>query len=170
MAPHWAWWNGPLGASTGLPKTSTFSKCSFELRARSRRKKKALPCQSLLPLFVTVFTVPPAAWPNSAGAEAARTWNSRTASWLNAAATAPVKASSLSKPSTITWLARARWPAKVRPEEAVGPVGGVRSATTAGLSREKATKSRPLAGSPSIERASVRAATAAPSLPSPVPS
>ena len=109
----------------GLPNTSYFSKCPLEFRpgraGRRTRRRASRWCRS----GSTVLTVPPDACPNSAGAEAASTWNSRTASWLKAAATPPVKASSLAKPSTMTWFERARWPAKDNPDDAVGPVGGV---------------------------------------------
>src|SRR5512141_1957942 len=101
VAPYWLWENF----------------WSPELRGRlasrllSRRKKNNEPPNWLPPLFVTTFTVPPAARPYSAEKPFATTWNSWTASWLNVERTEPVDTSLLSRPSTITLLDRGLMPA-----------------------------------------------------------
>ena len=79
-----------------------------------------------------------------------RTWNSRTASWLKVARTAPTMGSLLSSPSTMMLFERARWPVKERPEVADAPCCGVLSRLTPGVMTEKLMKLRPLMGRFSI--------------------
>ena len=74
------------------------------------------------------------------------TWNSRTASWLKVARTAPTTGSLLSSPSTMMLFDRARWPVKDRPDVAEAPCCGVRSVVTPGVMTEKLMKLRPLIG------------------------
>src|SRR5512139_2065257 len=109
-----------------------------------------LPAYLFVPPFVTMFTTPPEALPNSAGYELAITWNSCTASWLNVARTELVLLSLLSRPSTVMLFDRARCPAKVRPEVDAAPCWGVRSVLTPGVRVENDRKLRPFVGRASI--------------------
>ena len=120
------------------------------MRLSSRKYQKALPWNSFVPLLVRMFTTPPVALPNSAEYESVTTWNSRMASWLKVARTAPTITSLLSSPSTMMLLERARWPVKERPEVAEAPCCGVRSVVTPGVMIEKLMKLRPLIGRFSI--------------------
>ena len=119
-------------------------------RLVAEEAEQRCPASRLVPLLVTMFTTPPEALPNSAEYELVSTWNSRTASWLKVARTAPTVASLLSSPSTVMLFERARWPAKVRPEVADAPCCGVRSVVTPGVMTENEMKLRPLIGRLSI--------------------